>query len=72
MIRRMLIGGITSLMLIGLPSLGHAQVSVSIGINLPLRSWYPFRRLRSCTHPVAAPDVLGARGSLGCSAGRTP
>jgi hypothetical protein len=51
MIRRMLIGGITSLMLIGLPSLGHAQVSVSIGINLPLRSWYPFRRLRSCTLP---------------------
>jgi hypothetical protein len=35
MVRRMLIGGITSLMLIGLPSLGHAQVSVSIGINLP-------------------------------------
>jgi len=35
MLRRMLIGGITSLMLIGVPSLGLAQVSVNIGINLP-------------------------------------
>ncbi len=33
--RRMLIGGITILMLIGVPSLGYPQVSVNIGINLP-------------------------------------
>src|SRR5258705_8374836 len=45
MLRRILFGGITilmlfgvmvfGLMLFGLPSLGHAQVSVNIGINLP-------------------------------------
>ena len=35
MLRRILFGGITILMLFGLPSLGHAQVSVNIGINLP-------------------------------------
>lgn len=35
MVRRMLIGGITSLILICLPTLAYAQVSVNIGINLP-------------------------------------
>jgi hypothetical protein len=35
MVRRILIGGITSLLLIGLPGQGHARVSVNIGINLP-------------------------------------
>jgi len=40
MLGRILFGGITilmlfGLMLFGLPSLGHAQVSVNIGINLP-------------------------------------
>jgi len=35
MLRRILFGGITILMLFGLPSLGYAQVSVNIGINLP-------------------------------------
>lgn len=35
MLRRILFGGITILMLFGVPSLGHAQVTVNIGINLP-------------------------------------
>jgi len=35
MLRRTLIGGISILMLVAVPSLGRAQVSVNIGINLP-------------------------------------
>lgn len=35
MLRRIVIGSFTILMLIGSTSLGHAQVSVNIGINLP-------------------------------------
>jgi hypothetical protein len=35
MLRRTLIGGLTLLALAGFASLGHAQVSVNIGINLP-------------------------------------
>ena len=35
MLRRILFGGVTILMLLGVPSLGRAQVSVNIGINLP-------------------------------------
>ena len=35
MLRRIFLGGITILMFFGMPSLGHGQVSVNIGINLP-------------------------------------
>jgi len=70
--RRILFGGITilmlfGLMLFGLPSLGHAQVSVNIGINLPAPPLLvPVPATPVMYAPARAPTTFSTRANTTC------